>query len=173
MQKRFLALTCRCPAPRSGKNLKKWSISSIPGSSLSISSIAWETLSPERYKILYARWISIRTSGERPFRLIPDDIDAVELGRVALDQHIGGNVFGDHAVRADHRHAADLGELVDAAQAADDHPIFDHHVAGDPGTVGNDDVAAHLDVVGHVDVRHDQVVVADPRLHRRHLRSPG
>ena len=88
----------------------------FPAAPFSISLMAWETLSPERYKILYARWISIRVSGERPFRLMPDDVDAVELGRVSLTRTYGGTSFVIMLWAPIMDVRANFGELVDATE---------------------------------------------------------
>jgi len=91
----------------------------------------------------------------------PDRIGAMALAGVALDDHVGRDVF-DHAGHAsDERHRADHAFLVYAAQSAQGGAVFDVDVARERGAIGHDDEVADVAIVRNVRVGHHEAGISD------------
>ena len=80
-----------------------------------------------------------------------DEIEAAELGGVAVGDDEGGHVLDDLGAAPDHAVGADPAELVDAGEAGEDDEVFDRDVASEGGGVAEDAVISDHRIVGDVD----------------------
>ena len=100
--------------------------------------------------------------GADPVPLQPHHVDAAHLGRVAVHQHVAGDVVDDPRLAADEAVAADRRVMVDGDAAADAGVRLDVDVAAEHRAVGDRDPVAQLAVVGHVRGGHQEVMAAEP-----------
>ncbi len=104
-----------------------------------------------------------------------DDVEADQLGPVALGNAVGGNVHHHHCPTGNEGVRTDAGELVHGGQPAQGDEVAHLHVPGQRRAVGEDAAVAHLAVVGNVAVGHEEVVVPNPgdAARRRRCRCVG
>src|SRR5919201_5032294 len=91
---------------------------------------------------------------------------ALEPGRIAEDQSLGGDVAGDHGARSDKRIAADRDPGQDGAAASHGRSIFDRHAAYCPVRFALEPAVGcygpRMPVVQEAGVRPDEYTTAQP-----------
>ena len=90
-----------------------------------------------------------------------DGVDASNLSREPLDDHVGGAVLGNPGASADEGVATDRDEMVDGHPAADDRAGLNVNVSRQDGGVRENAVVLDDRVVGDVGSGHDVVSVSD------------
>src|SRR5512134_171407 len=100
------------------------------------------------------------------------DIQSVWFRWIAGNGHVRRHVLPDHRAAPGDAVRPDTPELVHGREAAEYGKVADVHVPPERRAVGEYRVTAHLTVVCEVYVRHEPVVVADPR-HTDVLRRPA
>src|SRR3989344_5141692 len=91
------------------------------------------------------------------------DIESMRFGGISRRQQIRGDILECHRGDAGHGVSAHATELMNHGKATEDDIILDGDMPRQAGAVGENRMIADTAVVRDMTIRHDEIVMADPR----------
>lgn len=108
-----------------------------------------------------------RVFGHETSPLESDLIDATDFGRVAISDHIGGDILNNFRATTHDGMLAQAAKLMDSGKAADNDMILDSDMTCDCAVVGKNNMVTNDAVVRYVRVGEKISVIANDRLGSR------